>query len=363
MGSPQERLDGKKSYGPRDLHFLESGAEGKQMGRRTQWVWMKIRRVQCYRSQDKVLQVRMLNQVQRCQEPRRRRDRKVTMGLDIVKSLMTLPGRREYRRWRCGQGTMISSWDKFCQEEDRNMALRSRKCSFQESNSFSCFFDLSWMLGDNVASYGQHCGLRYCLFHMYLCCEKRALVFHIVDSPIHVATKNEGFPGSSVVKNPPALQEPQETQVRSLGWEDPLEEEMATHFSILAWKNPMDRGAYWVIVHGVSKSWTRLTWFSTKNEYFGQGNSWMCVHMCLHVGVWGCACVHVHVCAQGCTCVCEHMHFLWIWGARNLPDNLLGIRDFYLQMDALFFFLITSYHEEPGMGVPFTNGESLETGL
>ena len=139
------------------------------------------------------------------------------------------------------------------------MALRSRKCSFQESNSFSCFFNLSWMLGDNVASYGQHCGLRYCLFHMYLCCEKRALVFHIVDSPIHVATKNEGFPGSSVVKNPPALQEPQETQVRSLGWEDPLEEEMATHFSILAWKNPMDRGAWWATVHGVVKSRTRPT--------------------------------------------------------------------------------------------------------
>ena len=38
------------------------------------------------------------------------------------------------------------------------------------------------------------------------------------------------------VKNPPAMQETQETLVRSLGWEDPLEEEMATHSSILAWK-------------------------------------------------------------------------------------------------------------------------------
>ena len=35
-----------------------------------------------------------------------------------------------------------------------------------------------------------------------------------------------------------------ETQVRSLGQEDPLEEEMATHSSILAWKIPMDRGAW-----------------------------------------------------------------------------------------------------------------------
>ena len=38
-----------------------------------------------------------------------------------------------------------------------------------------------------------------------------------------------GFPGSLVVKNPPALQELQEIAVQSLGWEDPLEEEIATH--------------------------------------------------------------------------------------------------------------------------------------
>ena len=41
-----------------------------------------------------------------------------------------------------------------------------------------------------------------------------------------------------MVKTPPAMQEPQEMQVASLGQEDPLEEEMATHSSILAWKIP-----------------------------------------------------------------------------------------------------------------------------
>ena len=46
------------------------------------------------------------------------------------------------------------------------------------------------------------------------------------------------FPGGSVIKNPPEMQEPQETQVRSLDWEDPLEEGMATHSSILAWRIP-----------------------------------------------------------------------------------------------------------------------------
>ena len=39
------------------------------------------------------------------------------------------------------------------------------------------------------------------------------------------------------VKNPPAVQETQETWVQSLGWEGPLEEGMATHSSILAWKS------------------------------------------------------------------------------------------------------------------------------
>ena len=44
-----------------------------------------------------------------------------------------------------------------------------------------------------------------------------------------------GFPGGAVVKNPPAKQE---KQFRSLGREDPLEKEMATHSSILAWEIP-----------------------------------------------------------------------------------------------------------------------------
>ena len=46
--------------------------------------------------------------------------------------------------------------------------------------------------------------------------------------------------------------------VPSMGREDPLEEGMATHCSILAWKNPMNRGAWWATVHGLSKSQTRL---------------------------------------------------------------------------------------------------------
>ena len=52
------------------------------------------------------------------------------------------------------------------------------------------------------------------------------------------------------VKNLPPMRE---TRVRSLGGDDPLEKEMATHSSILAWKNPMDTGAWCAMVHAVSR--------------------------------------------------------------------------------------------------------------
>ena len=59
-----------------------------------------------------------------------------------------------------------------------------------------------------------------------------------------------------MVKNPPTNVEREELWVRSLGLDDPLEEEMATHSSILAWRIPMDRGAWRATVHGVTKSQT-----------------------------------------------------------------------------------------------------------
>ena len=58
---------------------------------------------------------------------------------------------------------------------------------------------------------------------------------------------------AQMVKNPPAMWE---TWVRSLGQEDPLEEGMATHSSVLAWRILMDRGAWRATVHGVAKSQT-----------------------------------------------------------------------------------------------------------
>ena len=65
------------------------------------------------------------------------------------------------------------------------------------------------------------------------------------------------FPGGLEVKNPPAVQEMQETLVQSLSWEDPMEEGMATHSNNLAWRIP------WIeepgrLQSGVAKSRTRL---------------------------------------------------------------------------------------------------------
>ena len=65
------------------------------------------------------------------------------------------------------------------------------------------------------------------------------------------------------VKNPPAVRE---TWVLSLGWEDPLEEGMATHSSILAWRIPMDRGACQATVHGITMLDTTEQWNTAQHS-------------------------------------------------------------------------------------------------
>ena len=66
---------------------------------------------------------------------------------------------------------------------------------------------------------------------------------------------------AQTIKNLPAVRE---TSVQSLGWEYSLAEGMVTLSSILAWRDPMDRGAWWATAHVAAKSWTRLV---TKHTY------------------------------------------------------------------------------------------------
>ena len=83
------------------------------------------------------------------------------------------------------------------------------------------------------------------------------------NSGIKVSVKWQvGFPAGSAVQNPSVMQEMQETPVWSMAGEDPLEEGMATHYSILAWRLPMDRGAWWLQSMGLL-SQTRLKQLST----------------------------------------------------------------------------------------------------
>ena len=79
---------------------------------------------------------------------------------------------------------------------------------------------------------------------------------HWLQKPIHIISGL--IQVAQMVKNLPAMQE---TQVWSLGWEDPLEKEMANHPSSICLENPRDREAWWATVHGVTKG---QTWLSTR---------------------------------------------------------------------------------------------------
>ena len=80
-------------------------------------------------------------------------------------------------------------------------------------------------------------------------------------TPVHTrqdylkGQENGGESGNRVrsIKNLPAMQEPQETWVRSLGQEDPLQKEMTNPLQYSCLRIPMDRGAWWATIHGVAK--------------------------------------------------------------------------------------------------------------
>ena len=84
---------------------------------------------------------------------------------------------------------------------------------------------------------------------------------------------------AQTVKSLPAVRE---TWVRSLGWEGPLEEGMATHSSILVWRIPMDRKAWWATVHVVAESNTTEQLNTAQQEKAEKEGVWErcpCLHL------------------------------------------------------------------------------------
>ena len=81
----------------------------------------------------------------------------------------------------------------------------------------------------------------------------------VMNNGIHVSlsilVSSRASPLAQRLKRLPGMRE---TRVRSLGWEDPLEKEMATHSSTLAWRIPWREKPGRLLVHGVAKSWTWL---------------------------------------------------------------------------------------------------------
>ena len=74
---------------------------------------------------------------------------------------------------------------------------------------------------------------------------------------LHLFYSSASTPSGSRGKEPACKCRKHKTRVRSLSWEDPLEESMVTSSSILPWRVLMDRGVWWAVtVHGVSKSLT-----------------------------------------------------------------------------------------------------------
>ena len=103
--------------------------------------------------------------------------------------------------------------------------------------------------------------------HTKICVQIFTVALFIITNSWQQLRYSQGFPGGSEVKPLPAILE---TRVWSLGQEDPLEKEMATHSSTLAWKIP------WATIHGVAKSWT---WLSDFTFTF---NRWMAKQTVVH---------------------------------------------------------------------------------
>ena len=147
----------------------------------------------------------------------------------------------------------------FCWEEDGN-----QKVGLLPSVILSCI-----MLREVPLAQPESCAVLFNVISVVLCTlawgntaygiEHLQVSTHAVtlELPILIsATPSGGFPGGSVVKNLPAMQE---MLIWSPGWEDPLEKGMTTHSSIFAWEIPWTEEPGGLQSKGLQKSWTWLS--------------------------------------------------------------------------------------------------------
>ena len=121
----------------------------------------------------------------------------------------------------------------------------------REGKSVPCLSPSFWQLAGNLwcsLTYRWHSPWVFSLSSNRMCLSLRGILF--MRTPVR---------GGASGKEPACRCRWLEMQVWSLGQEDPLEEERATHSDILAWRIPIDRGAWWATVHGVPQSWMQLS--------------------------------------------------------------------------------------------------------
>ena len=155
----------------------------------------------------------------------------------------------------------------------RGLVIEARQlCCYKDGGPWGSHSDLP--LREHAALAGSADGLQLpSIHHLWIQHGGYGLLAVITEHSRWMTWSSPGWPKTGlvrdsqvvlVVKNLPA--NAGYVSVQSLGQEDPLEKEMAIHSSILAWKNPMDRGAWQATLHGIAKSWTRLKLLCTQDN-------------------------------------------------------------------------------------------------